>query len=40
MHQFVISGLKSDVNVELKLESVTTFHLSHKIYYKIIVKML
>ena len=40
MHQFVISGLKSDINVGLKLELETTFRLSHKIYCKIIIKML
>ena len=40
MQQFVISALKSDVNIGIKLELVTDFILSHKICYEIIVKML
>ena len=40
MQQFVISRLKSDVNIGLKLELVITFNLSHKICCKIFVKIL
>ena len=40
MQQFVISGVKSEVNIEPKLELVTALYLSHKICYGIIVKML
>ena len=40
MQQFVISRLKNDVNIGLKLELVIAFNLSHKIYCKIFVKIL
>ena len=40
MQQFVISRLKSDVNIGLKLELVIIFNLSHKICGKILVKIL
>ena len=40
MQQFVISRLKNDVNIGLKLELVIAFNLSHKICCKIFVKIL
>ena len=40
MQQFVISGVKSDVNIEPKLELVIAFYLSHKICCEIIVRIL
>ena len=40
MQQFVISGVKSEVNIEPKLELVTALYLSHKIHCGIIVKIL
>ena len=40
IQQFFISVIKSDVYIGAKLELITDFHLSYKICYEIIVKIL
>ena len=40
IQQFFISVIKSDVNIGAKLELINDFHLSYKICYEIIVKIL